>query len=147
MKDSTTNTAALELLASALDECGWRTDAAEVREGRNPFVRSEHALAAIEKALTQQQGGEQEAVDSLADAQQRGAIGYVHRGPVGVYIEFFGGKDMKDFAEQFLFTTTPRHHADERMAIHACTCATERDRELCMDKQSCRVTFPLAGTP
>ena len=43
--------------------------------------------------------------------------------------------------------TPPRHHADEGMAIHACTCATERDRELCMDKQSCRVTFPLAGTP
>ena len=59
---STTNTAARELLASALDECGRPTDAAEVREGRNPFVRGEYALAAIEKALTQQQGGEQEAV-------------------------------------------------------------------------------------
>lgn len=60
MTPSTTNTAARELLASALDECGRPTDAAEVREGRNPFVRGEYALAAIEKALTQQQGGEQE---------------------------------------------------------------------------------------
>ena len=60
MKRSTTNTAARELLASALDECGRPTDAAEVREGRNPFVRGEYALAAIEKSLTQQQGGEQE---------------------------------------------------------------------------------------
>ena len=38
----------------------------EVREGRNPFVRGEYALAAIEKALTQQQGGEQEARELLA---------------------------------------------------------------------------------
>ena len=60
MTTSTTNTAARELLASALDECGRPTDAAEVREGRNPFVRGEYALAAIEKSLTQQQGGEQE---------------------------------------------------------------------------------------
>ena len=50
-------------------------------------------------------------------------------------------------ANNTIGTTPPRHPADEGMAIHACTCATERDRELCMDKQSCRVTFPLAGTP
>ena len=63
---SPTNTAARELLASALDECGRPTDAAEVREGRNPFVRGEYALAAIEKSLAQQQGGEQEARELLA---------------------------------------------------------------------------------
>jgi len=68
---STTNTAARELLASALDECSRPTDAAEVREGRNPFVRGEYALAAIEKALTQQQGGEQEAGDCGDEALQR----------------------------------------------------------------------------
>ena len=64
---STTNTAARELLASALDECGRPTDAAEVREGRNPFVRGEYALVAIEAVLTQQQGGEQEAGDGLPE--------------------------------------------------------------------------------
>ena len=67
MTPSTTNTAARELLASALDECSRPTDAAEVREGRNPFVRGEYALAAIEKAITQQQGGEQEVGDGLPE--------------------------------------------------------------------------------
>lgn len=42
---------ARELLASALDECGRPTDAAEVRVGRNPFVRGEYALTAIAAAL------------------------------------------------------------------------------------------------
>ena len=64
LKHSTTNTAARELLASALDECGRPTDAAEVREGRNPFVRGEYALAAIEKSILAQSA----AYEALASA-------------------------------------------------------------------------------
>ena len=78
MTTSTTNTAARELLASALDECGRPTDAAEVREGRNPFVRGEYALAAIEKSLTQQRGGEQVDDDMVSrfmqEASEQGLI-------------------------------------------------------------------------
>ena len=106
MTPSTTNTAERELLASALDECGWRTDAAEVREGRNPFVRSDHALAAIEKALTQQQANTSK--QTAGEAQSEDMID-----PVKIEISIPGelGKTIR-FVERKWLYGNDQHHDD-----------------------------------
>lgn len=117
MTHSTTNTAARELLASALDECGRPTDAAEVREGRNPFVRGEYALAAIEKSLAQQQGGEQEAV----------AWGQFEDGRlVGLAFQ----RNEAGECTTPLYTTPPRHPADGGMAMQWPRGVLNRDKTL-----------------
>lgn len=42
--------------------------------------------------------------DALAAAQAKGAIGYVHSNQGQFYIEWFGGNQLPNFAEQFLYT-------------------------------------------
>lgn len=73
----------------------------------NCFYRR-HKLASTIAALQQQGEAVEANEDALAAAQANGAIGYVHSNGGQFYVEWFGGNQLPNFAEQFLYTHPPK---------------------------------------